>query len=87
MQDQVGRRFLLVGRVAVFPQDALDRRSQFGADRFLDRPVNRDVGANALGDFAGDDEEVVVPEYLPRGLVMTSGSCAVEVRSSRTPAP
>lgn len=46
--------YLLVGRVAILAQDALDHDVQLGANEFADRPVDGDVFSDDRHQLAGD---------------------------------
>jgi 3-(3-hydroxy-phenyl)propionate hydroxylase len=64
LKNEIGCRFLFIRRVAILAQHTLDRGPQFGTYRFLDRPVDGHIGANALGNFTGNEVQVFVAENL-----------------------
>src|SRR5262245_6888340 len=73
LKNEVRRRFLLVGRIPILSQNALDRAAELGTYGFLDGPVDRHVIPNALGNFACDDVETLVPEHFAGAFMMGQG--------------
>lgn len=53
LKDSLGGFLLLIGRVAVLAQDALDQAPQVGAGVFAYRPVNRNICSDGLDKFLG----------------------------------
>jgi len=64
---------LLVRRVAVLSEDALDDDSELGADVFPDGPVDGDVGSDGFDELAGDALKGFVAEDGDRAVVGLEG--------------
>lgn len=57
LEHRVRGGLLLVGRVAVFAEDAFDDNAELGPDGFLDGPVDADVPSDGVDQLAGDRAE------------------------------
>ncbi len=68
-EDCLGGLFLLVGRVAVSAEDAADEAAEICADVFAERPVDGDVVADGVDEFAGDVAQGFVAEDLDGAVV------------------
>jgi hypothetical protein len=64
---------LLVGQIAVVAQHSLHHYAEFGANGFLNRPINRCVLPNCIDQFTGDYLESVTPKTLT-ALSLTSNA-------------
>jgi len=65
--------FLLVGRVAVLLEDALDINTQFGTDVLTHGPINGDIAANCFDQFTGNALEGLIAKHLDRGIIDFKG--------------
>ncbi len=50
-ENGLGGFFLFVGRIAVFAEDALDHRAEFGFDAFFYGPVDGSVFVDGVDQF------------------------------------
>ncbi len=72
-QDQVGGVVTAVRRVAVLGQEALDRRTDLGADVIAGDPVGGDVPSQSPDQVTGDGSQVVGAHLGDGGLVLGDG--------------
>ena len=68
-----GCLFLLVGRVAVFAQDAPDQDPELGADIFPQRPVYGYVASDGFDQFLCNGTERLVSQHLHGTVVGFQG--------------
>jgi hypothetical protein len=72
-EDGVSRLLLLVGRVAVFAENALDCDADFGADGFALGPVDGDVVANGSHQLLSDGLKCGLAQHLDSAVVDLKG--------------
>ena len=78
-EDGLGGSFLLVGWIAMAAEDAADEAAEVGADVFAEGPVDRDVVADGVDEFAGDVAKGFVAEDLDGAVVGFEGVVEGEV--------
>jgi hypothetical protein len=64
LKHSLGCLLLLIGRIAVFAQDAFHHHTQFGADSFPYCPINRCVVTHSLYKFTSNGFECVIPQHF-----------------------
>src|SRR5208282_4891481 len=69
LQDGLRCLFLLIRRVAVFAQDALDEHAQLGTDVFAHCPVDTRILSYRRDQLAGDRLERRLAQHLDRAVV------------------
>lgn len=65
-EDDLRGPLLLVGRIALFAQDALDEDAELGADILAHCPVDRDVLADGRDQFSCDKIERGLAEHVQK---------------------
>ena len=73
LQDGFSGFSLLIGWIAVFPQNSLHQSAQVGANAFLHRPVDGYIVVNGFEKFNCNDAQFFISQHLYGAIVGLKG--------------